>query len=110
MQSTCDNDSFLTEADIVIMTLQEFFHHLDALGPDPSPDPESKTSRWWKILVPICLYCLNCTKFGELILRKIIKIITTRCQILRLKCAKFNFGGPDPLTEITALPRPLAGF
>ena len=34
MQSTCDNDSFLTEADIVIMTLQEFFHHLDALGPD----------------------------------------------------------------------------
>jgi len=29
---------------------------------------------WCQILVPICLYCLNCTKFGQLILRKIIKI------------------------------------
>ena len=38
-----------------------------------------------------CLYCLNCTKFGQLILRKIIKIIATRCQILRLKCIKFDF-------------------
>ena len=46
-----------------------------------------------------CLYCLNCTKFGQLILRKIIKIIATRCQILRLKCTKFDFGwgsAPDP--------------
>jgi len=32
-----------------------------------------------------------------LILRKIIKIVATRCQILRLKCTKFDFG-------------PLAGF
>ena len=49
--------------------------------------------------VPICLYCLNCTKFGQLILRKIIKIVATRCQILRLKCTKFDFGwgsAPDP--------------
>jgi len=30
-------------------------------------------------------YCLNCTKFGQLILRNIIKIVATRCQILRLK-------------------------
>jgi len=35
--------------------------------------------------VPICLYCSNCTKFDQLILRKIIKIFATRCQILRLK-------------------------
>ena len=52
-----------------------------------------------KILVLICLYCLKCTKFDQLILRKIIKIIATRCQILRLKCTKFNFGwgsAPDP--------------
>jgi len=28
------------------------------------------------ILVPICLYCLNCTKFVQLILRKIINIVT----------------------------------
>jgi len=29
------------------------------------------------------------TKFGQLIFRKIIKIIASRCQILRLKCTKF---------------------
>ena len=56
-------------------------------------------------LVPICIYCLNCTKFGQLIPRKIIEIVATRCQILRLKCTKFNFGGgaystpPDPLAK-----------
>jgi len=37
-----------------------------------------------RALVPICLYCLNCWKFDPLILRKIIKIVATRCQILRL--------------------------
>jgi len=34
-----------------------------------------------------------------LILKKIIKIVATRCQILRLKCTKFDFGlgsAPDP--------------
>ena len=34
-----------------------------------------------------------------LILRKITKFVATRCQILRLKCTKFNFGwgsAPDP--------------
>jgi len=66
------------------MTAQQF------LPPDAGQAP--KTSRWWKILVLICLYCLNCTKFGQLILRKIIKVIATRCQILRLKCTKFDFG------------------
>jgi len=64
--------------------------------------------------VPICLYCSNCTKFGQLILRKIIKIVATRCQILRLKCTKFDFGwgsAPDP-TEgaVSTPPDPLAGF
>jgi len=34
----------------------------------------------------------NCTKFGQLILSKIIKIVATSCQILRLKCNKFDFG------------------
>jgi len=28
----------------------------------------------------------NCTKFGQLILSKIIKIVVTSCQISRLKC------------------------
>jgi len=50
-------------------------------------------------LLPIYLYCLNCTKFDQLILQKIIKIVATRCQILRLKFTKFDFGwgsAPDP--------------
>jgi len=37
-------------------------------------------------------YCLNCTKFGKPILRKIIKIVATRCHILELKCTKLDFG------------------
>ena len=40
-------------------------------------------------------------KFSQLILMKIIKIVATRCQVLRLKCAKFND---------SALPDLLAGF
>jgi len=38
-------------------------------------------------------------KFIPLILMKIIKIVATRCQILKIKCTKFNFGwssAPDP--------------
>jgi len=49
-----------------------------------------------------------------LILRKIIEIVATRCQILRLKCTKFNFGWgstPDPARGAYSAPRdPLAGF
>jgi len=81
-------------------------HYRDSPGP--------KTSRWWKIFVPIYLYCLNCTKFGLLILGKIVKIVATRCQILWLKCTKFDFGwgsAPDPTGEAcSAPPDPLAGF
>jgi len=46
-----------------------------------------------------------------LILRKIIKIVATRCQILRLKCTKFDFGSGSavhpiyPTGELTALPQ-----
>jgi len=35
-----------------------------------------------------------------LILSKIIKIVATNCQILRIKCTKFDFGwasAPDPM-------------
>ena len=49
----------------------------------------------------------NCTKFGQLILSKIIKIVGNSCQIVSLKCIKFDFG---PAGELTALPRPLAAF
>jgi len=35
---------------------------------------------------------LACTKFGQSLLRKIVEIVATRCQILRVKCTKFDFG------------------
>ena len=49
-----------------------------------------------------------------MVLRKIIKIVATRCQILRLKCIKFDFSwgsAPDPAGgAYSAPPDPLAGF
>ena len=33
----------------------------------------------------------KCIHRGQLILRKISKIVATSCQILRLKCTKFDF-------------------
>jgi len=45
-----------------------------------------------QILVLIGLYFLKCTKFDQLILRNMIKIVATRCQIFWLKCTKFDFG------------------
>ena len=51
---------------------------------------------------------------GKLILRKTMETVATRCHMLKpSKCIKFDFSGgwsPDPLGELTALPRPLAGF
>jgi len=47
-------------------------------------------------------------KFGQLILRRIVKIVATKCQILMLKCTKIDFGwgsAPDPAGELTALPQ-----
>ena len=46
-----------------------------------------------------CFVIVKCTKFGKLILRKIIKIVATQCQILRLKCTKLFVSwdsAPDP--------------
>ena len=49
-----------------------------------------------------------------MILKIIIKIVATRCQILRLKCTKFDFGwgsAPDPAGgAYSAPPGPLTGF
>jgi len=42
------------------------------------------------------LYCLKCIRFSQFILRKIIKIVATRCQILRLKCTEFDLVGAPP--------------
>jgi len=41
-----------------------------------------------------------------LILRKIIKIVATRCHILKVKCTKFDFG----CGSYSAPPDPLAGY
>ena len=52
--------------------------------------------------------CLNSTKFEQLILRKLIKIVATRCHILRLKCTKFDFGwgsAPDPAWRANSAPQ-----
>jgi len=52
----------------------------------------------WFRIARICqlqlgiLVWLNCTKFGQLVLMKIIKIVATNGQILRVKCTKFDFG------------------
>ena len=49
-----------------------------------------------------------------MIFRKIIKIVATICEILKLKCTKFDFGwgsAPDPAGgAYSAPPDPLAGF
>jgi len=51
-------------------------------------------------------------KFGQSTLGKIIKIVATRCHLLRLKCTKFNFGWgsvPDPAGgAYSAPPNPVA--
>jgi len=51
----------------------------------------------------------KCRKFGQSILSKIIKIVATSCEILRLIRTKFDFGwgsAPDPAGgELTALPQ-----
>ena len=62
-----------------------------------------------QIFVLIGLYFLKCTKFDQLILRKIIKIVATRCQILTLKCTKIDFGwgsAPNPWGSLQRSPRP----
>jgi len=55
----------------------------------------------------------NCMKFGQLILSKITKIVTTNCQILTLKFIKFDFGWgstPDPAGgDYSAFPDPQGG-
>jgi len=80
-------------------------------------EPEALIHGWTtltKKLLPIYLYCLTCTKFGQLIVQKIIKIVATRCQILRLKFTKFDFGwcsAPDPAGGAYSTPPDLlAGF
>ena len=51
------------------------------------------------------------TKFGQLILSKMVKIVATRCHILKLKCPEFDFvwgSAPDPAggAQVHYSPRP----
>jgi len=75
---------------------------------DETEEPEARIHGWvtlTKMLVPICFYCLNCTKFGRLILRKIVKIVATRCQILRLNAPNSISTGAPPQTHWGSLQR-----
>ena len=72
--------SFFSVASAVIM----FFHSGKQMG---------IVSRYHDSTIPeTSLWIENCTKFGQFILSKIIKIVATSCQILRLECTKFDFG------------------
>jgi len=47
-------------------------------------------------------------KFGQLTLRRIVEIVATKCQILRLNCTKIDCGWAlphTPLGELTELPQ-----
>ena len=84
-----------------------FFGHLSGQKYNTKPDNKLSNVRFLANLE-------NCTKFGQFILSKIIKIVATSCQISRLKCTKFDFGwgsAPDPAGgAYSAPPDPLAGF
>jgi len=58
--------------------------------------------------------CKLSIKFRYLILWEILKLVATRCQILRLKYTEFDFGwgsAPDPAGgAYSAPPDPLAGL
>ena len=50
----------------------------------------------------------NSLKYYVQMCRKITKIVATRCQILRLKCNKFDFGwgsAPDPALGAYSTPQ-----
>ena len=47
-------------------------------------------------------------KFGQLILRRIVKIVANKCHILRRKCTKIDFGwgtAPDPAAGAYSVPQ-----
>jgi len=64
-------------------------------------------AKWLRLDGPHCI-------FGQLIFGKIITIVASRGQILRLKCTKFYFGwgsALDPDGRAYSAPRdPLSGF
>jgi len=64
--------------------------------------------RYHDSTLPKTSWIENCTKFGQFILSKIIKIVATSCQILRLECTEFDFGwrsAPDPAAGAYSAPQ-----
>ena len=67
---------------------------------------ETRTPAFWSHL-PLTrritkISRISSTKFGQLILSKMVKIVATRCHNLMLKCPKFDFrwgSTPDPAEE-----------
>ena len=57
----------------------------------------------------MCVYCIKCTKFGKLFVRKVIKTVATRCLDFSSKHPKMRLAAglrPDPLGELKRSPRP----
>ena len=68
-----------------------------------------KSGGHWRNVFHVQQKCMQC---GQLIVRKISKIGATKCQILQLKCTKFDFrwrSAPDPFGAYS-VPRPTAVF
>jgi len=79
--------------------------------------PEEQSVLHWQLTISVMAFGAgrasvhHCIKFSQLFLRKITEIGTTRCQILRLKCTKFDFGwgsAPDPVGGAYSAP-PVGG-
>ena len=95
--------------------------HCPASRPRPSRDAKCPVFGRAQIVLKCCSkrmqdrnVLVSKLKFGQLILRKIIKIVAIRCHILKLKCIKFDLGwgsAPQPAGgAYSALPDSLAGF
>jgi len=67
---------------------------------------------WSHLLLTCCITKISrifSTKFGQLILNELVKIVATRCHILRLKCSKFDFSwvrDPAGGAQVQYSPRP----
>jgi len=64
---------------------------------------QDKGKRWYSS-VPRSRLTKKCKVYDELILRKIIEIVATRCHVWKLKYTKFDFGWGSAQTLLTALP------
>ena len=57
--------------------------------------------------VKLCIFGNRFKQFGQLITGRIVEIVATKCQILRLKCTKIDSAGEG---AYSAPPDSLAGF